>query len=139
MNTQNTQQQREGHPEKRPFNRYEILSRHYAEKIARQWSFDAIKKECIANAQYDPESDSRIGYCYLGSHLSIAPSGKFYMPWTTNQTHSDVIRDECFWSEFEKALEQHGMFLGGPDSGDGLDVFAGMVIDDDDDENNNDD
>lgn len=115
-------------PESRHFDRYAILRSHYAKQIAEQWNFDTIKRECEANAEYDREADSTIGYCYLGSHLSIAPSGKYYMPWTTNQTSADETRDECFWSEFEKALESHGLFLGGPDTGDGLDVFAGMVI-----------
>jgi len=114
------------------FNRYEILARHYSEKIASVWNFDAIKRECEANAEYDEEADSKIGYCYLGSHLSIAPSGKYYTFWTTNQTHSDTIKDEVFWSEFEKAIESHGMFLGGSDTGDGLDVVCGMVIDESD-------
>lgn len=114
----------------RKFNRHEILSRHYAEQIAQQWNFENIKRECEANAQYDREADSRIGYCYLGSHLSIAPSGKYYTFWTTNQSRSDETRDAAFWTAFEKAIESHGMFLGGPDTGDGLDVFAGMLVED---------
>ena len=110
------------------FDRHEILKKHYSAEIEKQWDFDGIAKDCKANAEYDAENNSRVGYCYLGSHPNIAPSGKYYTFWTTNQNRSDETRDQVFWECFEKALEDHGMFLGDPDSGDGLDVFCGMVI-----------
>jgi len=47
------------------------------------------------------DDDGHVGSCYLGSVMSIYPSGKFYMPWTTNQTAKDVERDSAFGEALE--------------------------------------
>jgi hypothetical protein len=62
------------------------------------------------------DDDGHVGSYYLGSVMSIYPSGKFYMPWTTNQTADDVDRD----SRFGEALDGVASAFGGwIESGDG--------------------
>ena len=40
-----------------------------------EWNWEMIESECLSNH----------GRCYLGSWLNLAPSGKIYAPWTSNQ------------------------------------------------------
>ena len=35
---------------------------------------------------------------YYGNILDIQPSGKYYMPWCTNQTEEDIDQDSMLWS-----------------------------------------
>ena len=49
------------------------------------------------------DSNGHDGSAYLGSVMSLTPSGKFYMPWTTNQTNDDVDRDSRWFEALEKA------------------------------------
>lgn len=108
------------------FDRYEILTRHYKEEI-KSWDWEGIckdiKTDCFVN-----ENDEIEGRVYLGSVLNIFPSGKYYMPWCTNQTRSDVIKDECFNDALEEVASEHGLFITGSD-GAGCDVCAGMLVD----------
>jgi len=60
----------------------------------------------------------------MGSVLSFSPSGKYYMPWTTNQTAEDVAEDELYWDTLRDRLEEtaDGLWLE-QGEGDALDVF----------------
>lgn len=60
--------------------------------------------------------DGHVGSCYLGSVFSLTPSGKFYMPWTTNQTADDVERDSRWYEAAEAVASKHG---GSIESGEG--------------------
>jgi hypothetical protein len=121
------------------FDRHEILKAHYAEQIASDWNFAAIADECRRNAKdadcREDNGDSWTAYCYLGSVLNIAPSGKYYMPWTSNQTSADETRDGAFWEAFEEIADKHGLGIGQPENcGDGCDCFAFMCVEKTDDE-----
>ena len=108
----------------KPFDRYAILTAHYAAQIAAEYSAAAILAECESNKEEDPDNPGElIGRCFLGSVLSIMPSGKYYMPWCTNQTRSDETRDGAFQDALEAFLEDAGMWLESGE-GDPCDLFA---------------
>lgn len=69
-----------------------------------------------------PVEDEEGGFyesAYLGSILVLRPSGKFYMPWTTNQTSRDVFKDTLWHEAFEEVLNEKGYFQ---DSSEGCDT-----------------
>lgn len=51
---------------------------------------------------------------YVGSILNIYPSGKFYMPWSSNVTEEEAAADEEFREELEKELEARGWYMENP-------------------------
>lgn len=67
---------------------------------------------------------------YLGSVMSVFPSGKFYMPWTSNQTIRDVWKDRAFAEALEDVLESYGMWLQSGE-GDPTDLFICTLKEDD--------
>jgi hypothetical protein len=52
------------------------------------------------------DSAGHVGECYLGSVMSLAPSGKFYTAWTTNQTSDDVDKDSRWYAALDKVAEK---------------------------------
>ena len=103
----------------------------YLEEI-RAWDWDKIKALALTN--YDDESDyfdqhdgERVGSCLLGTVFDLAPSGKYSMPWTSNQTDEDVSEDEKFYDALDKVAEEQGMFIESGE-GDPCDIFASIVI-----------
>ena len=105
------------------FNRYEILTNKYRKEIE-QWDWKAIQSSARSSCFIDEENNI-IASCWLGTPLGTYPSGKIYTFWTTNQTRSDVIRDECFIEALEAVAESHGMFISYED-----DIFAQAMLDD---------
>lgn len=90
-------------------------------------NFKAIVKSLGDSDWYDQEAEygADEGYqsCYIGSVFRWAPSGKYYMPWTTNQTESDVDKDERFWEAVETWLSARGMWTESSE-GDPCDIFV---------------
>jgi hypothetical protein len=58
---------------------------------------------------------------YIGSILSYNPSGKYYMPWTTNQTDDDIDQDTLFWEYIYEHLPSNTWIESG--EGDPLDLY----------------
>ena len=112
------------------FNRHEILRTHYTAQIAADWDMSAVKADCESNAEPDIDAgdDTFIGRCYLGSVFSIMPSGKYYMPWCTNQSRADETRDGAFMEALESALESAGLWLESGE-GDPCDLYAYCSVD----------
>jgi hypothetical protein len=95
-----------------PFDRYEILFNHYAEKIGK-WDWVEIERRLT---DYEPEGfdaryDDPLEGVYIGTTRGVFPSGKIYAPWTTNQTRADVIKDECFSEALQSEAQRRGMFI----------------------------
>lgn len=94
------------------------------------WKFESIlsamEKEAWEPADEafdggDPHDETR--RVYLGSWLNSSPSGKIYMPWSSNITEAEANQDED-WREYTDAgLHAHGMFL---EESDG-DLFAYQI------------
>jgi hypothetical protein len=57
------------------------------------------------------DDGGHVGSYYLGSVLSLTPSGKFYMPWTTNQTADDVERDARWYAALEAVATKMGGWI----------------------------
>jgi hypothetical protein len=53
---------------------------------------------------------------YIGSCFIIYPSGKYYMPWSSNVTEAEALADEITREYLEKELDKHGIWL---ESGEG--------------------
>lgn len=65
---------------------------------------------------------------YIGSVMSIFPSGKYYMPWCSNFTWKDAAQDYCFREGLESILEDNGYWLESGE-GDPTDLFICKNID----------
>lgn len=103
----------------------ETLAAEYAVEIG-AWDWDSMRKECESGAEVDPDNlDIRIGRCFLGTVFALMPSGKYYMPWTSNQTDWDIARDEVYMEALEAAADAAGGWI---ESGewDSCDLFFGM-------------
>ena len=83
---------------------------------------DCFKNREISSFDQD-EDENMIESYYVGTHFSIMPSGKYYMPWTSNQTWSDVVKDTYFIEKLEGKLNDLFMWL---ESGEGCptDLFV---------------
>ena len=104
------------------FNRYEVLVKHYTEEVS-AWNWNKIVSDSLTNCFLDEENNI-IASSWLGTPFGIYPSGKVYAFWTSNQTRSDVTKDECFIEALEAVAESHGMFINYEE-----DIFAQMVLD----------
>jgi len=73
---------------------------------------DGNPPECMEGC----DKNGHIGSSYLGSVMSIYPSGKFWMPWTTNQTADDEDRDSRWHTALDRAADKFGGWI---ESGEG--------------------
>lgn len=76
-------------------------------------------EDCIK----DSFGDEKYIAVYYGNVLDLNPSGKYYAPWTTNQTEQDVDNDQLFWEEVESVLSASGLWVESGE-GDALDIFV---------------
>lgn len=79
---------------------------------------DGNSPECGEGCDLDGHAAST----YLGSVMSLAPSGKFYTPWTTNQTADDVERDGRWYAALEAVATKMGGWIENGD-GDPTDLY----------------
>jgi len=103
------------------------LYAEYLDEI-RSWNWSAIVDAATANREPNDDGDGYVGREYLGSVLSLYPSGKIYMPWTSNQTDYDVLRDEAFYSALETVADERGGWIENGE-GDPCDVFFCVSVD----------
>lgn len=94
------------------------------------WDWRAIVADARANAEPDADTDGLVGACYLGSCLSLHPSGKIYAAWTSNQTDFDVLRDDAFRQALDDVASEYGGYIGG-NEGDGDSIVFCIGIDED--------
>lgn len=106
------------------FNRHQILVNHYTKEIAAA-NWEAIKDSALNNCRTDQESENIIASYYCGSVFSVMPSGKFYMPWTSNQTRHDEQKDQAYWEALESVAEAQGFFV----SSESEDIHLEKIVD----------
>lgn len=93
-----------------PFNRHDVLFNHYKQEITEWRWLDILKRLTDYEPEgYDPKYDQPLEGAWLGSVLAVFPSGKIYAPWTTNQTRSDIVRDESFSDALECVAGRYGL------------------------------
>lgn len=105
------------------FDSHKILVNHYTKQIESDFNWDKIKQEVYTNCRVD--EDQIIGSVFLGTVFGLTPSGKVYAFWTTNQTRSDVRRDEAFNEALEKVADKHELFVDYFDDG----IFVCKLVD----------
>lgn len=114
-------------------NVHEKLYKRYRDEIYNNFYPHLLDLEVVE----DGMNDSKYLRDYLGSVMSIMPSGKFYMPWTTNQTIRDVWKDRAFIEALEDVLEGYGMWLESGE-GDPTDLFVCTQITEEEEEDEGD-
>ena len=88
------------------------------------WDWGKIVADCKKEESYDGAK-----WEYLGSCLNIAPSGKYYMPWTSNQTAEDERKDSAWYQALDEVAAKHGGFISSGE-GDATDLFFCLPADD---------
>ena len=106
------------------FNRHEVLYDSYLKTIE-SWDWGGLKKDCENSEPYDDFGGCIVYPCFIGTVFQIMPSGKYYMPWCSNQTKHDVERDAAFYDAMEFFAEKHGLFVFSGD--DPCDLFVGFT------------
>jgi hypothetical protein len=86
----------------------EKLKERYAAEIKEGSIWAAIEADKFDSIQID-EGRNICRNWGVGEAINIFPSGKIYMPWTTNQNMRDVIRDQAFNEALEEAAEAAGV------------------------------
>lgn len=104
------------------------LRKRYESEIRSLFDWENLKGETSRNFDGDLEE-----HCFLGSCFYLMPSGKFYMPWTTNQTAFDVIKDSLYREVLEEVAEEFGWCITGGE-GDPCDIFAVRSVEEEEEE-----
>ena len=89
----------------------------YTKKLNEKVDIESLEFEEVESIEGDTYES-----CYVGSVMSIFPSGKYYMPWTSNQTIKDEMIDNCFVEALEAYLDKYNMWWENGE-GDPTDVF----------------
>lgn len=99
-----------------------------------EFDWDGITK-LVEEAEIQVDMDGNlVKRHYLGSIISLNPSGKYYTPFAySNVTLEEAEADKEWWDSIEKEAEERGFFLEFGE-GDALDVFIGKIIETEDDE-----
>ena len=86
-------------------------------------AMDGLKRYHDYHDIRSDEDGNMIESYYVGTLFNIMPSGKYYMPWTSNQTWSDIVKDTYFSEKLEEKLDDLSMWL---ESGEGCstDLFV---------------
>lgn len=90
------------------------------------WNIEDLKK--AIDEEDDVEVEDHIErHKFIGTVMSLTPSGKVYMPWSSNVSEEEAKRDEDFWDKLNEILSANGMFVFSGE-GDPCDIFIGKVI-----------
>ena len=98
--------------------------REYAKDIVND-----VKENGDWSEPYEDENGEMIQSCFIGTVMALAPSGKYYMPWCTNQTEDDEDKDSIFYNALEEYASDAGFFTFNGD-GDPCDMFIGKFTED---------
>jgi hypothetical protein len=77
------------------------------------WDWKYIVNNAEPGLDYD---GNKIKSTYLGSVFNIMPSGKYYMPWSSNVTEAEAQKDSRFLEALEKVASKFGGWI---ESGEG--------------------
>ncbi len=75
--------------------------------------WNALKEEVLNDVEPEWNEDNEVFVFtqFIGTVMSITPSGKYYTPWTSNVTEEEAERDQAWWKLMEHCSEQFGMYL----------------------------
>lgn len=110
---------------------YEIMVAQYERDIRESFDWEMICADCGMHAEPDPYDDhGLLGQVYLGSILSLYPSGKYWVLWANDNVSSDEQKHDSAYAE---ALENIANLYGGwieSSDGDPLDLYFCKSYDD---------
>jgi hypothetical protein len=114
---------------------FDSLHDRYSKQIENEFLWDNILSE-LNNPNDDMIVDDDFNDCkyaalYVGSSLSIMPSGKFYMPWACSNIENvrEALQDEAYQQALEDKLGSLGLWMESGE-GDPLDTFFCKSLDD---------
>ena len=93
-----------------------------------KFNWDEIEKALNEAEPFVNEYGDVVRMVYVGTVFSLTPSGKYYMPWTSNQTQEDIEADSAWWEKVEAEAEERGLFFASGE-GDPCDIFIGRIED----------
>lgn len=93
----------------------------YEQEIETAFDWAALEAEARANPQ-DVEDTMPYGCAYLGTVFELAPSGKIYMPWSSNVTEEEAETDADYYTALDIVAERHGAWVESGE-GDPCDIF----------------
>ena len=104
------------------------LAAEYRDELS-AWDWEGIIARAVNNAECDPDCNEGelVGRYYLGTVMSLYPSGKYYTAWTSNQTDFDCLRDETFQDALEALADEHGGYIQNGE-GDPCDLFFCIAV-----------
>lgn len=104
------------------------LSRKYRKEIL-SWDWEGLVLAAEAQeAVEDIYGDSRYKLVYIGSVMSLSPSGKYYMPWCSNFTEEEAEKDSLFFEALEAVASDNGGWIENGED-DPTDVFFCISLD----------
>lgn len=74
--------------------------------------YNKLDQECVEGC----DALGHVGFLYLGSVMSLAPSGKYWTFWTRNQTADDMRRDTSWFMALEQVASRYDGWI---ESGEG--------------------
>jgi hypothetical protein len=110
---------------------YDLLYDAFYDEI-QAWQWDGIVSEARDNPADSWDDSDLYGSCYLGSVLSLSPSGKYYTPYAHgNVSESEAMIDSLWFEALEQIARDNGGWIESGD-GDPLDQYFAIRIDSDD-------
>lgn len=76
--------------------------------------WNALKEEVLSDVEpeWDEDNEVFVFTQFMGTVMSITPSGKYYTPWASgNVTEEEAEKDQAWWELMEHCCEQFGMYL----------------------------
>lgn len=103
------------------------------ENDPRDWDWEAAVKEAKGNPQEPEDSFSEpYGSVYLGTVMSIMPSGKYWTCWAcSNVTEKEELADEAYNDILNECAEAAGGWIESGLNGDLCDLFFCVPLDSD--------
>ena len=77
-------------------------------ELQAMFAFNAELENARSSADIDCEMEYR---CFAGNILHISPSGKLYVPWSTNVTQEEADADEEWRNELDKTAKEAGLYF----------------------------
>ena len=93
----------------------EKLYNQYKEEIE-SWDWVGLKTDALTNCYFNQCNEEVMTSTFIGTVMSLFPSGKYYMPWCTNQTIKDKIRDSAFQKALEDVADEYDCYVTHSDS-----------------------
>lgn len=92
------------------------------------FNIDAVDAE-LKTAEVYEEDGRQWQAVYLGTIMSLTPSGKVTAPWCDHRTEEEGEADDAWWEQAEQELDTIGAALTSGE-GDPCDLYAVREVDD---------